>query len=274
MNTPMEPSDSICFECFFAVPPESPFHDLHPGNGPVWLALDRLARGLDQRIQVCRDSWPLPASFHVDRWRNREGYDETVLSTVAGLFVTDDITCPEFNLVIGKGTVIEPGVVIKPPLVVGRNTEIRQGAYIRGGVWIGDHCTVGHATEVKTAVFMNHTEAGHFAYVGDSILGSYVNLGAGSKLANLPFRTQEQKRLMAFPEFSVRLANQVVPTGKSKLGAILGDGVEIGCNSTLAPGTLVGKDSWIYPCLFVRSGYYPDRSILKLHAATDLHQRR
>lgn len=109
---------------------------------------------------------------------------------------------------------------------------------------------------------MNHSEAGHFAYIGDSIIGNYVNLGAGTRLANLRFRSLEQKQKQLFPEIFVELNNEKLPTNLSKFGAILGDGVETGCNTVIAPGSLIGRETWIYPCAFVKGGYYPERSII------------
>lgn len=139
---------------------------------------------------------------------------------------------------IGKGTVVEPGAYIKGPCLIGENSVIRHGAYIRGDVIAGNKVVIGHDTEVKNALFFNGAHAAHFAYVGDSILGNRVNLGAGTKLANL------------------RLNNQPISilgynTGLRKFGAILGDDVQIGCNAVLNPGTLVGKSSDILPSLNV-----------------------
>ena len=90
---------------------------------------------------------------------------------------------------IGSGTILEPTAIIKGPAIIGKNNDIRQGAYMRGNVMVGDHCVIGHCTEIKNSILMNHVEAGHFNYVGDSILGSYVNMGAGSRLANVQFRS-------------------------------------------------------------------------------------
>ena len=157
------------------------------------------------------------------------------------------------NIYIGKGTVIEPGALIKGPTIIGNNTEVRQGAYIRGDCLIGDRCVVGHTTEVKTSIMLNDAKAGHFAYVGDSILGNQVNLGAGTKLANLKIIDVEMK---------LRIDGEVYKTGLRKLGAILGDHVETGCNSVTSPGTLLGKGSLVYPCVNVPGGYYPKRSII------------
>lgn len=154
---------------------------------------------------------------------------------------------------IGEGTVVEPGAFIKGPVIIGRNTEVRQGAYIRGDCLVGDRCVVGHTTEMKNAVMLNDAKAGHFAYIGDSILGNNVNLGAGTKCANLKI-TQS--------EVTVRAKTRVYKTGLKKLGAVLGDNVQTGCNAVTSPGVLLGKSSLVYPNVNVQGGYYPVRSII------------
>ncbi|MBI4698216.1 MAG: glucose-1-phosphate thymidylyltransferase [Nitrospirae bacterium] len=157
------------------------------------------------------------------------------------------------DIEIGAGSVVEPGALIKGPVIIGSNTEVRQGAYIRGNCLIGDNCVVGHTTEMKSAVMLDHAKAGHFAYIGDSILGNNVNLGAGTKLANLKFTGAE---------IMIKIDGKMRRTGLKKLGAILGDNVETGCNSVTSPGVLLGKASFIYPNINVRAGYYPDNSII------------
>ncbi len=157
------------------------------------------------------------------------------------------------DIQIGKGTVIEPGALIKGPTIIGDHTEVRQGAYVRGNCLIGDRCIVGHTTEMKSAIMLNDAKAGHFAYIGDSILGNAVNLGAGTKLANL--------KIVDF-EMVIRVEGKEYKTGLRKLGAILGDNVQTGCNSVTSPGTLLGKNSLVYPCVNVSGGYHPNRSII------------
>jgi len=166
----------------------------------------------------------------------------------AGSILFDD------NISIGEGTVVEPGALIKGPTIIGRNTEVRQGAYIRGDCLVGDRCVVGHTTEMKSAVMLNNAKAGHFAYIGDSILGNNVNLGAGTKLANLK---------IIGSEINLKIEGKMYKTGLRKFGAILGDDVETGCNSVTNPGTLLGKTSIVYPNANVKSGYHPPRSIIK-----------
>jgi len=157
------------------------------------------------------------------------------------------------DILLGEGSVIEPGAYVKGPCVIGRNTEIRHGAYLRGNVLVGDGCVVGHATEVKGSIFLAGAKAGHFAYVGDSILGHDVNLGAGTKLANLK---------LAGDEVLVRCGDDRVPTGRRKFGAILGDSVQTGCNSVTNPGTMLGPRSVVFPCC-VAGGFHPTESVLR-----------
>jgi len=154
---------------------------------------------------------------------------------------------------IGEGTVVEPGAFIKGPCIIGRNCAIRHGAYIRGGLIAGDHCVIGHDTEIKNSVLLNHVHAAHFAYVGDSILGNRVNLGAGVKCANLKFDGSEVK---------IHYQGKKFPTKMRKFGAICGDDVRIGCNAVANPGTLIGKACDCYPCINF-GGAIPAYSVVK-----------
>jgi carbonic anhydrase/acetyltransferase-like protein (isoleucine patch superfamily) len=178
------------------------------------------------------------------------------------LEIKQTVFFPETEIFIGKGTVLEPTAIIKGPAVIGEECDIRQGAYIRGNAIIGNHCTIGHTTEIKNSILMHHTETGHFNYIGDSILGSHVNLGAGTKLANLQFRTPEEKKTGNIRNVVVRVDGADRDTRLQKLGAVLGDYVEMGCNSVACPGAFIGKDSWVYPNTTVAKGYYPPRSFI------------
>jgi len=154
---------------------------------------------------------------------------------------------------IGEGSCVEPGAYIQGPCVIGKYCTIRHGAYIRGQVLTGDYCVIGHDTEVKTAIFLNHVHAAHFAYVGDSILGHYVNLGAGTKCAN--FRLDQGT-------IHVHYEQQRFATQQRKLGALIGDYSQIGCNTVLNPGTLIGPYVKSYPCLNI-GGFVPAHSVVK-----------
>lgn len=162
-----------------------------------------------------------------------------------------DLIHPEL-ISIGKGTIIEPGAYIKGPCIIGENCTVRQGAYIRGDVIVGDHCVVGHDSELKNCIMLNGSSAAHFAYVGDSILGNKVNLGAGSKLAN--FRLDHKEIFVYFNE-------EKISTGRRKFGAILGDGTQIGCNSVANPGVITGKNVQCHPCINF-TGLIPEDSII------------
>ena len=156
---------------------------------------------------------------------------------------------------IGAGVVVEPGALIMAPAIICTGAHIRQGAYIRGSVIVGEKSVVGHSTEMKNSIMVSESKAGHFAYVGDSILGK-VNLGAGTKLANFKLDGSV---------VSVSVGGERIDTSLRKFGAILGDGVSTGCNSVTSPGTIIGKNSFLYPNATAK-GFYPERSIIKPNA--------
>jgi len=131
---------------------------------------------------------------------------------------------------------------------------VRQGAYLRGYCLAGQRCVLGHTTEIKHSIFLNDAKAGHFAYLGDSILGGDANLGAGTKMANLRFTGGD---------VPVRTPDGLISSGLRKLGAILGDRAQTGCNSVTNPGTLIGPDSMLMPNATAPSGYHPARSVLR-----------
>ncbi|MCL2789291.1 MAG: hypothetical protein FWD79_01460 [Desulfobulbus sp.] len=158
------------------------------------------------------------------------------------------------NVKIGKGVLIESGAMIKSPAIIGDQSEIRQGAYLRGNCLVGKRCVVGHATEVKHSILLNDAKAGHFAYLGDSILGNRVNLGAGTKCANLRFSSGN---------ITVRNGELTLDTGMKKLGAIIGDDSQTGCNSVTNPGTILGPDSLLMPNTTAPAGVYPRKSVLR-----------
>lgn len=157
------------------------------------------------------------------------------------------------TIYIGEDTVIEPGAYVKGPCWIGNNCTIRHGAYIRGNFIAGDHCVIGHDTEIKNVVFLNHTHAAHFAYLGDSVIGNHVNLGAGTKCANVRL----DKGII-----KVQYEERFIETGLKKLGAIIGDYSQIGCNAVTNPGTILGKGVLCYPTLNI-GGFIPSRSIIK-----------
>ncbi|NTV12738.1 MAG: hypothetical protein HGA96_02200 [Desulfobulbaceae bacterium] len=154
----------------------------------------------------------------------------------------------------GRGVLVEAGAFIAGPTVIGDYSEVRQGAYMRGNCLVGKRCVVGHVTEVKHTIFLDDAKAGHFAYLGDSILGNQVNLGAGTKMANLRFVTGNVR---------VRTPAGTLDTGLRKFGAILGDQVQTGCNSVTNPGTLIGRRSFLLPNTTAPSGYHPENSMIR-----------
>jgi len=153
------------------------------------------------------------------------------------------------NVDIGKGTVVEPGAVIFGPTVIGENCTIRASAYIRGDVLIGNNVLIGHCTEVKNAIIFDNAQVSHFNYIGDSILGFKAHLAAGAKIANTK---------LPAAEIVVRGDKKKYSTGLMKFGAALGDGAEIGCNTVLNPGSIIGKGSIVYPLVSWRGILAPN----------------
>ena len=154
---------------------------------------------------------------------------------------------------VGKGTTIEKNVLIKGPAIIGYNCEIRHSAYIRDNVIIGNNVVIGNSSEIKNSILFNKVQVPHYNYVGHSILGYKAHLGAGTITSNLKSDGTLVK---------VKYGTDIVETGLRKFGAIVGDSAEVGCNSVLNPGTIIGKDSIVYPLSSVR-GYIPEKSILK-----------
>ena len=154
---------------------------------------------------------------------------------------------------VHKTAKVAPTALIQGPTVIGAGTEVRHCAFIRGSALIGEGCVVGNSTEIKNAVIFDGVQIPHYNYVGDSILGFRSHMGAGVVASN--FRSDKGN-------VNVHDGNETIETGLRKLGAILGDGADVGCNSVLCPGSVVGRDSIIYPLSRVR-GFVPERSILK-----------
>ena len=158
------------------------------------------------------------------------------------------------QIAIGPGVLVESGAFLKEPLLVGAQSEIRQGAYLRGHCLIGRRCVVGHVTEIKHSIMLDEAKAGHFAYLGDSILGPEVNLGAGTKLANLRFTGGNVQ---------IRYQGGSLDSGLKKLGAILGSRCQTGCNTVTNPGTLLGKGCLVLPNTTAPSGYHTGNTIIR-----------
>ena len=159
---------------------------------------------------------------------------------------------------LAAGAAIGPFAWVRGPAWIGRDAQVGHGALLRGGCVLADGATVGHASEVKRSLLLAGAAAPHFAYVGDSVLGSGVNLGAGTKLANVKTGG------------TVRVDGQ--DTGLRKLGSLIGDDVFVGCNAVLAPGTIVGRRTVIYAGAVVRGTMGPDR-IVKHRPVVDVVER-
>jgi len=157
------------------------------------------------------------------------------------------------NIWIAKSATVAPTASITGPCIIGKNTEVRQCAFIRGKAIVGEGCVVGNSTELKNVVLFNKVQVPHYNYVGDSVLGFKSHTGAGAITSNV----KQDKTLV-----KVNYKGEKVETGLKKLGAMLADNVEVGCNSVLNPGTVVGRFSNIYPLSMVR-GFIPAHSILK-----------
>jgi len=153
---------------------------------------------------------------------------------------------------VGKDVKIYPNVTIEAPAIIGCGTEIRPGAFLRGNVITGENCVVGNSTELKNCVLLDGVQVPHYNYVGDSILGNKAHMGAGSICSNLK---SDKKNV-------VIKGDENYETGIKKIGAILGDGADIGCGCVLNPGTVVGKKTSVYPLTALR-GVYPEDCIVK-----------
>lgn len=167
------------------------------------------------------------------------------------------------SIYIGAGTTIEPGAYIEGPCIVGRRCSIRHGAYIRKNVIAGDDCVIGHCTELKNAILLNHAQIAHLAYGGDSIFGNHCNLGAGVKCANLKLNDS----LIVIHHQGKHYA-----TNMRKLGAIVGDEAQLGCNSVTNPGTLIGKRAHLYPCVNF-GGVAPEDALIRLESRAVIIQK-
>ena len=154
---------------------------------------------------------------------------------------------------IARDAKIYPNNYIAGPCIIGHETEVRPGAFVRGSALVGSHCVVGNSTELKNVILFDNVQVPHYNYVGDSILGYRSHMGAGSITSNV----KSDKKLIV-----VRCGEERIETGLKTMGAMLGDGVEVGCNSVLNPGTVIGRNSNIYPTSCVR-GTVPANCIWK-----------
>jgi bifunctional UDP-N-acetylglucosamine pyrophosphorylase / glucosamine-1-phosphate N-acetyltransferase len=186
--------------------------------------------------------------------------DTTVIrgTVMEGAFVASS------QVFIDEGACVEPGAFVSGPCYIGPGVEVRHGAYIRGPAILLHESVAGHTSEVKNSIFLPGAKAPHFAYVGDSILGSRVNLGAGTKLSNVAITSTKDKITGRRPSVVIPSGDEKYDTGLTKLGAILGDDCQTGCNSVLNPGCILEPGCLVYPNASVPRGYYTAGTIIKL----------
>lgn len=184
-------------------------------------------------------------------WQALKGIQDLILSL--GSALEEDYTEVSPSVWVHKTATIAPTAYLGAPCIIGAGTEVRHCAFIRGSALVGKNCVVGNSVELKNVILFDNVQVPHFNYVGDSILGYKSHMGAGSVTSNV----KSDSSLV-----TVKDGNARMETGLKKFGAMLGDFVEVGCNSVLNPGTVVGKHSNIYPTSCVR-GVVPENSIWK-----------
>ncbi|HLA40804.1 MAG TPA: UDP-N-acetylglucosamine diphosphorylase [Candidatus Glassbacteria bacterium] len=215
---------------------QAPFPELYDGAGYVWEVIPKIKEFIKDRI--------------------KPGIDRSAKIS-PGAFIGEQVQ-------IGAGTVVLHGAVILGPAIIGANCELRAGAFLRQDVIAGDGSVLGNSCEFKNCVLHNKANVPHFAYVGDSLLGYKAHLGAGVKISNVKLTWETVK---------VKGAQGVIDTGLVKFGAVLGDNTDVGCNSVLNPGTLIGRRSIVYPCSSWR-GVLEGERIAKLRQEFETVVRR
>ncbi len=224
--------------------------------------------------------WPIPELLDLDRTEHRTLFDAVenpwdVLSALAAYLASHLPKQSQSALVargafvgehvfLGPGTRVEAGAHIQGPAWIGANCTLRPGCYVRDNVIAGDGCMLGNSSEFKNCLMFDEVQAPHFNYVGDSVLGHGAHLGAGVILSNVRL----DKRLV-----SISTAGGPIHTGLRKFGAIVGDHAEIGCNAVLSPGSIIGRESIVYPGTQWR-GVLPPRSVAKQVQETQITPRR
>lgn len=184
-------------------------------------------------------------------WQALAGIKQQILSL--GEELGEDFTEVAPQVWVHKTAKIAPTAYLGAPCIIGAGTEVRHCAFIRGSALVGENCVVGNSVELKNVILFDNVQVPHYNYVGDSILGYKSHMGAGSLTSNV----KSDKTLVV-----VKSSDEQIPTGLKKFGAMLGDYVEVGCNSVLNPGTVIGRHTNIYPTSCVR-GVVPEESIWK-----------
>ena len=185
-------------------------------------------------------------------WEALDGIKSFILE-LGETLSADEYDHPEEGVWIAKDAKIFPSAYIGAPCIIDHGAEVRHCAFIRGSAIVGKNAVVGNSTELKNVVLFDNVQVPHYNYVGDSILGYKAHMGAGSITSNV----KSDKTLV-----TVHIPDAPIETGRKKFGAILGDNVEVGCNSVLNPGTIIGSNTNVYPLSMVR-GYIPKGSIYK-----------
>ena len=185
-------------------------------------------------------------------WEALDGIKNFILE-LGKTLSPDEYDHPSDNVWIAKDAIIFPNNYIAAPCIIGHKTEVRPGAFIRGSALIGDNCVIGNSTELKNCIIFDNVQVPHYNYVGDSVLGYKSHMGAGSITSNV----KSDKTLV-----TVRDGEEKMETGRKKFGAMVGDYVEVGCNSVLNPGTVLGRRASVYPLSCVR-GTVPEDHIFK-----------
>lgn len=219
-------------------------------------------------FEGCEYVWQVLADLEARTERLTAGTKTVLGEIVEGAFVSDQA------MFIDKGARIEPGAYVMGPAYIGRGAVVRHGAFVRENVIMLPGSVLGHASEAKHSIMLPQAHAPHFNYVGDSILGARVNLGAGTKLSNLTMVSSKDPETGKRPTLKIAIGDKEYDTGLAKLGAILGDDVQTGCNAVLNPGCLVGQRSLIYANVSLRKGYYGPDCVLKLRQAVEAYQLR
>ncbi len=183
-------------------------------------------------------------------WEALKGIKDLILEL--GKALDEDYTEISENVWVHKTAKVAPTAFLGAPCIIGADTEVRHCAFIRGSALVGNGCVVGNSTELKNVILFDSVQVPHYNYVGDSILGYKAHMGAGSITSNV----KSDKSLVVIH------STPEIPTGIKKVGAMLGDFVEVGCNSVLNPGTVIGRNSNVYPTSCVR-GVVPENSIYK-----------
>lgn len=176
-----------------------------------------------------------------------------IIAAIGETLPADAFDHPADGVWIAKDAEVFPSAYIGAPCIIGHGTQVRQGAFIRGGALVGDGAVIGNSTELKNCILFDGVQAPHFNYVGDAVLGYRAHLGAGAVTSNV----KSDKTPVV-----VQNGRERIETGRRKLGAMVGDWVEVGCNSVLNPGTVIGRESRVYPLSCVR-GVVPPRHIVK-----------